>query len=190
MTSKYVKEFEMLLRSTERECIEDLIDYIRDSGFYEAPCSTQYHSAKEGGLLEHSLNVYHLANKIATALIGSKNISVEMKNALIICGLLHDLGKVGQFDKPNYVPNLLKSGSVSDAKPFKINPELLNVDHEIRSVIIASLYIDLTEDEQFAILYHNGMYGNLKYALTGNETPLYMIIHWADMWASRVTEID
>ena len=50
------------------------------------------------------------------------------------------------------------------------------------------MYIDLTEEEQHAILYHNGLYGPLKYEIQGNETPLYMIIHFADLWASRVVE--
>ena len=54
---------------------------------------------------------------------------------------------------------------------------------------MASMFIDLTEDEQYAILYHNGLYGNLKYVISGHETPLYMIVHWADMWASYVIEI-
>ena len=49
---------------------------------------------------------------------------------------------------------------------------------------------DLTEEEEFAILYHNGMYGQLKYSYSGKETPLSMIIHFADMWASRVIEAE
>ena len=60
--------------------------------------------------------------------------------------------------------------------------------HEIRSVAIATMYIDLTEEEQHASLYHNGLYGPLKYEIQGSETPLYMIIHFADLWASRVVE--
>lgn len=183
-----IKEFESILLKTKREGMEDLIEYIKKCGFYKAPCSGSYHLAKEGGLLEHSLNVLHNAEKISAALIGTKNLKKEKKDSIAICALLHDLGKMGQFEKPNYVPNILKSGSISDSKPYKTNPDLLYVDHEIRSVAIASMFIDLTEEEQFAILYHNGMYGNLKYALSGNETPLYMIIHWADMWASRITE--
>ena len=112
----------------------------------------------------------------------------KIKDSVVIASALHDLGKMGQFEKPNYVPNVLASGKTSDAKPYKTNPELLPVEHEIRSVVIASMFIDLTEEEQFAILYHNGMYGSLKYQLQGKETPLFMIIHFADLWASRVTE--
>ena len=128
-----------------------------------------------------------LAEKIGVALLGGKEYN-KIQNSVVIAAALHDLGKCGQFGKPNYVPNVLKSGKASDSKPFKTNPDLLYVDHEIRSVAIAQMFIDLTEEEQFAILYHNGLYGPLKYSLQGKETPLYMIIHWADMWASRVVE--
>jgi 23S rRNA maturation-related 3'-5' exoribonuclease YhaM len=64
----------------------------------------------------------------------------------------------------------------------------MNVPHEIRALSIISKFINLTEEEQFAILYHNGMYGDLKYQINGKETPLYMLLHFADMWASRVVE--
>ena len=45
-----------------------------------------------------------------------------------------------------------------------------------------------TEEEQQAILWHNGLYGPFKYEIQGNETLLYMILHFADLWSSRVTE--
>ena len=123
----------------------------------------------------------------------------EVHDSVMIVSALHDLGKCGQFGKPYYVPNLVKEGrptkanpeqkyKISDTKPYEINKDLLKVDHCIRSIALATLYIDLTEEEQHAILYHDGLYGVLKYEITGNETPLYMVLHWADMWASRVIE--
>lgn len=186
---KNVEEFRETLLKTKREGMEDLLDYMVDCEFFTAPCSGSFHLAKPQGLLDHSLNVLHNAEKISVALIGAKNLTKEMKDSIAIVSLLHDLGKMGQFEKPNYIKNVLKSGKVSDAKPYATNPELLPVDHEIRSIVIASMFIDLTEEEQFAILYHNGLYGQVgKYTLQGKETPLYMILHWADMWAARVTE--
>ena len=183
-----MEEIVKALLDTKREGMYDLLSYMEQNGFYTSPCSGGYHLAVEGGLAEHSLNVYYIAQSLSDALIGEDKITDDMRDAITICALLHDLGKIGQFDKPNYVPNILKGGKASEAKPYKTNPELLPVDHEIRSVAIATMFIDLTEEEQFAILYHNGMYGNLKYALQGHETPLYLIIHMADMWASRVIE--
>lgn len=175
------------LLSTKRDGMKDLLSYMEQEGFFEAPCSGSYHLACEKGLAQHTRNVMEIAENIGTSLLGKTEFN-KIKDSVTIAAALHDLGKMGQFGKPNYIANTLKSGKVSDSKPYTTNKELLYVDHEIRSIAIAQMFIDLTEEEQFAILYHNGMYGNLKYALQGNETPLYLIVHTADMWASRVVE--
>jgi 23S rRNA maturation-related 3'-5' exoribonuclease YhaM len=180
----YKELIEEALRSTERPGIEDLLEYMEDAGFYTAPASSQYHGAYEGALAQHSFNV--MVNAVAIAnCFGYED--KDFLNSVKICALLHDLGKVGQYGKPLYVENILKKGR-SEAKPFKHNDDLMTLDHEIVSVIEASKYIRLTEDEQRAIAWHNGLYGIFKYEIQGKETPLYMIIHFADMWASRVTE--
>ena len=180
------EEIEKLLQSTNRAGMTALLDVMEKGGFYTAPASTQYHGAEDGALARHSLNVYYIATDIAKTLMGDEWAEVS-KDSLIVCALLHDLGKMGQFGKPLYVENILKTGR-SAAKPYKSNPDLMTLDHEIVSVIEAFKYIDLTEDEQRAIAWHNGLYGAFKYEIPGKETPLYMIIHWADMWASRVVE--
>lgn len=181
---KYVVD---CLMKTGREGMEDLVAYMEEIGFFNAPCSGGNHLACEFGLVQHTHNVMEIAEKMGVCLYGGAEYN-KIHNSVIIAAALHDLGKCGDFGKANYVPNILKGGKPSDTKPFKANPDLLYVDHEIRSVKIAAMFIDLTEEEEFAILYHNGMYGNLRYALKDKETPLYMIIHWADMWASRVIE--
>ncbi len=176
-----------LLLSTERPGMEDLIIYMDTIGFFTAPASTQFHGAYEGALAEHSMNVYKTADKLAKTWL-SKADYTKLKNSIIICSILHDLGKSGQFNKPLYVPNILKSGKPSDSKPFERNKDLMTLPHEIVSCIETTKFIDLTEDEQLAIAWHNGLYGAFKYDIQGKETPLYMIIHFADMWASRVIE--
>ena len=184
---KVYEEIDRELLSTEREGIEDLLVAMQDMGFYEAPASTRFHGSKAGALAEHSLNVLNCARTIAKALNGKKWYE-EHKNSIIICALLHDLGKCGQFGKPLYVPKLLKDGKQSESQPYATNTDLMTLPHEVVSCIEATKYIDLTEDEQLAIAWHNGLYGCFKYDIQGKETELYMIIHFADMWASRVIE--
>ena len=184
-----------LLLSTGRDGMEELIDYMEVYGFFEAPCSTQHHLSEPGGLAAHSLNVHEVAVNLSNALY-----DIIPTNSLIIVTLLHDIGKMGQFNKPNYVPNMLKGRATkanpnpepyqSTSKPYISNPELLYVDHEVRALAIISKFIDLTEEEQQAILWHNGLYGPFKYEIQGKETPLYMLLHFADMWASRVVEVE
>ena len=193
MESGKVKD---LLLNTSRKGMENLVDYMEENGFFSAPCSTSHHLSKEGGLAEHSLNVCD----IAISLIAAFDAESRLIESVIICSLLHDIGKMGQFGKPNYVPNMLKGRATkanpnpepyqSDKKPYTTNPELLLVDHEVRALSIISKYIDLTEEEQQAILWHNGLYGPFKYEIQGKETPLYMILHFADMWASRIVEAE
>lgn len=175
------------LLKTKREGIEDLIAHMEDCGFFNAACSGGNHLACEFGLVHHTRNVMEIAEKIGVALYGGAKYN-EIHDSVVIAAALHDLGKMGQFGKAEYIPNILASGKRSDSKPFVRNKELLNIPHEVRSVAIATMYIDLTEEEQHAILYHNGLYGCFKYELQGNETPLYLLIHFADMWASRVVE--
>ncbi|MDF2805010.1 MAG: superfamily hydrolase [Anaerocolumna sp.] len=184
-------EIKELLIGTDRDGMITLLDYMKENGFFTAPCSGQYHLSKEGGLAEHSLNVFVFASDIYF----NSNMNNELisEDSLIIASLLHDLGKMGQFGKPNYVPNMITDRKTkelvqSEKKPYETNKNLLSVPHEIRSIQIASQFIELTEEENFAILHHNGMYGDLKYQLNGKERPLQMLLHFADMWASRVIE--
>lgn len=191
--SEEIREFDMvefnhdkiisLLKGTGRTGIIGLIDFMEEGGFFTAPCSGQYHLAEPGGLAEHSLNVYFALLGIDGAL--DANIPLD---SIIICGILHDLGKMGDYGKGNYIANILKSGEQSKSKPYVFNSDLLYVPHEIRSIAIAQRFITLTEDEQFAILYHNGLYTPLGNSYKGKETPLSMALHFADMWCSRVTE--
>lgn len=178
---------ELLLRSTKRPGIEKLLEYMEKNGFYTSPCSGGNHLAEDGGLAKHSLNVYEYMYKFREAV---RSVTPEDEIELIICALLHDLGKMGQFEKAGYVENILKSGKRSESKPFEVNKELIYIPHEVRSVAIATQFIPLTEEEQFAILMHNGMYGDFKYCLKGRETPLYLLLHFADMWCSRVVETE
>lgn len=186
------------LLATKREGMEDLVSYMEEIGFFEAPCSGGNHLSCKYGLVHHTRHVMEYAEKMGLCLLGSEEYN-KIHNSVMIAAALHDLGKCGQFGKAYYVPNMIKDGrptkakpeqkyKISEDKPFAINKDLLKVDHCIRSVALATLYIDLTEEEQFAILYHDGLYGVLKYEIQGNETPLFMILHWADMWSSRVVE--
>ena len=86
-----IERFEQLLRSTKRDGIEGLIEFIRKSDFYTAPASTRYHSCHEGGLLEHSLNVYDCLNAKCKGELWSE-MNVTEAN-IIISALLHDLCK-------------------------------------------------------------------------------------------------
>jgi 23S rRNA maturation-related 3'-5' exoribonuclease YhaM len=184
-----------LLRSTERPGIENLCEYmIYESDFFTAPCSTQYHLCKEEGLAEHSFNVRCMMREFWKPYIkGMENItSINID----IVSLLHDIGKSTYRGKPNYIPNMIQDkknkGQLvqSEAKPYESNKDRLYIPHEVVSLQIISKYIELTEEEEFAILYHNGMYVSSGRDINGKERPLQLLLHFADLWCSRFVEVE
>ena len=62
-----------LLKSTDRERIDKVIDYLElKSDYFIAPASTAFHGNYPGGLAEHSLNVYNVAIRVKAAMVEMK----------------------------------------------------------------------------------------------------------------------
>lgn len=171
-----------ILMSTKREGIEDFIADMVDRNFFDSPCSGGNHMCERGGLAEHSLNVYKAAVKMAASL------DYVDDGSIAIVTLLHDYGKIGDYGKAYYVDNVLKSGKTSTVKPFKRNTEILEKNHAIKSVVMIERWIDLTEEEEFAILHHDGLYERANIEAMQKPTPLLLILHYADLWCSQVVE--
>ncbi len=100
-TQENVKRFEELLNQVEREGMPQLLEYIRKSDFYTAPASTRFHLSTEGGLLQHSLNVYDCLQRKKENSTWACILEDAGKDALILCPLLHDLCKT-HFYKIDY----------------------------------------------------------------------------------------
>ena len=64
------EEFMELLRSTEREGVEDLLVALEEMGFFTAPASSNHHLNVEGGLVVHSLNTCKAALMVWEGMIG------------------------------------------------------------------------------------------------------------------------
>ena len=77
-----------LLCETKREGIENVIRYIEESGFYEAPSSICRHHNWKGGLAEHCLGVYRIASEMNNEL---------PHESLVIAGILHDICKASKL---------------------------------------------------------------------------------------------
>lgn len=186
------------LLATGRKGMESLIVYMENQGFFEAPCSGGNHLCCKYGLVVHSANVLRNALKIAETLLLPDEFE-SLYDSIVISASLHDVGKAGQKLVPYYVENIVKDGrptktnpvqkyKQSDTKPFMQNKDLLHIEHCIRSVVVVQQFIELSELEQHAILYHDSLYGPLKYEVVGHETKLQQIIHYADFWASHFEE--
>ena len=186
------------LKATRRPGITDLLDHMDEIRFFTAPASGGNHLCCEGGLAVHTANVMRLAEKAGKVFFGPEEFKNQRNSIRIVAGL-HDLGKAGAWNKVYYAENMIKDGRPtkaqpeqrykrSDVKPFEVNRGLVHIDHPMLSVKEADLYIKLTEEEYFAILYHDGMYGSLAYYLKGHERPLQTLLHFADYWSAQFEE--
>ncbi len=177
-----------LLKATERERIENVIEYLENkSDYFTAPASTTFHGNYSGGLAEHSLNVYNVAMKVKAAMV---ELKPELANRLsdesiAIVALLHDLCKTNVYKL--------------EKKNRKVNGRWEEYDgHGEKSVImLLTLGFPLTRDEMMAIRWHMTAWelafqsaeakSNLNAAK--EQCPLLTVLQAADGLASALLEV-
>ena len=156
MTDK--ERFLDIYRSTiTREGADKLLEYLdsRACDFFTAPASARYHSAYEGGLLRHSLNVYDcLQNYLDRERVREVYGLEPDKESVAIVSLLHDICKVNTY-KPG-TRNVKDENGVWRQVPSYEYDDRLPYGHGEKSVYIISGFLRLTREEAFAIRYHMG----------------------------------
>ena len=81
-----------------REGADKLLAYLENSDFFTAPASTRYHGNYEGGLCQHSLNVYDALVDILNRPRVKETYGISYSNeSIAIAALLHDLCKVNFY---------------------------------------------------------------------------------------------
>ena len=151
--NEFITTYRALIK---RDGADKLLDYLIDkSDFFTAPASSKFHCDYEGGLCEHSLNVYHRLVALLAAEYGESWREVYSPETVAIVGLLHDLCKVNYYvvDYRN-VKN--KETGVWDKVPYYRVEDTLPYGHGEKSVYIISGFMRLSREEAFAIRYHMG----------------------------------
>ena len=175
---------------TRKEEFHNLISFLEnEAGFITAPASTRFHLCKEGGLLEHSINVAETLLKLKAVLAPS--ISDE---SCVIVAILHDLGKTGMPRNPYYLKNeptdRQRQYGYKPNYPYRVNYNLTYLSVPIRSLYLAMRHISLTEEEVQAIAYHDGQYVEDNRSCATKEEPLTLLLQYADTWSGFVVESD
>lgn len=155
----------------------------KDTSWLISPASTRYHLNKKGGLLEHSVGVAETLLTLREAL--TPEISEE---SCVIVGLFHDVGKIGMPGKPRYIKNTNEWEIRNRDITYKINPQEVYMGIAARSLYLISKYIPLSDLEAQAILYHDGQYVDSNREVVHKETPLTLLVHWADYWTAHIYE--
>jgi hypothetical protein len=154
MTSKE-RFIEIYNKHIKREGAQKLLDYLLNSDFFTAPASARFHSSYEGGLVDHSVNVYdcltsYLNSPRTVDIIGTKYTD----ESIAIVALLHDLCKIDVYKK-GFRNVKDEKGTWQRVDTFEYD-DRMPYGHGEKSVYIISGYMRLTREEAFAIRYHMG----------------------------------
>ena len=187
------KRFEEIFKnSIKRDGADKLWDYLTSasSDFFVAPASARFHGAYEGGLLEHSLNVYDCicdyVNRERAKNLYNMNFSEE---TLAIVSLLHDVCKINCY-KPGFRNVKDETGTWIKVPTYEFDDEM-PYGHGEKSVYIINGYMRLTREEAFAIRYHMGFSGVEDERSVGKAFEMYPLafaLSVADMEATYYIE--
>ena len=183
---------EIYKQHIHREGADKLLDFLlsRHSDFFTAPASTRYHLAYEGGLCEHSLNVYDcLCDYLQRDRVKQQYGLKYSDESIAIVALLHDLCKINVY-KPG-TRNVKDEFGKWQTIPSYDYDDQIPYGHGEKSVYIISGYMRLTREEAFAIRYHMGFSGIEDPKNVGasfEKFPLAFALSTADMEASYFME--
>lgn len=191
------EKFISLLKSTNRKGVNQLLSLLEEKGFFEAPASTRFHLSKNGGLLQHSINVYDVAMKVRSAMIelDERLKDAFPKDSVIIASLYM------MFLRPIYKQCIKRqkndNGSWVDTLGYDTDYSIFPLGHGEKTVIVLLRSgMELTDDEIIANRWHMNAWdlpfqsyeakSNLNVAR--EHSPLLTLIQTADGLSSALIE--
>jgi hypothetical protein len=166
-----------------RTKVKEMFDGPVGEQYFVAPASSreEYHSCYAGGLVVHSLNLVGYLKKLADALCPGRYPAAT----LAFVGLFHDLGKVGDGEQPRYIPQTsdwhIKKGMLYETnKDCKFAPT-----SELGLYLLQKHGIEVSYEEWAAIRLNDGQYDETNRAYRLKEPDLALLVHWADLWATK-----
>lgn len=185
---------EKYLSSPRKEKVLTMIESLGDN-YVTAPASTKtfYHGAYPGGYLIHVNNVVRFA-VMEMNLYKKTGGNIDFtEEELVFAALFHDLGKLGDGKKPNYLPQENEWFVKNRQEMFINNPDLDFMLIPDRSLFVLQKYgIEVNQKEWLAIKLHDGLFEetNKPYLVSYNpdsklKSNIVPILHTADYLASR-----
>ena len=166
-----------------REGAGDLLNWLESTDFFIAPASTRYHSCHEGGLCEHSVNVF---NRL-TFLVSDPSTK-PTDETIAICGLLHDVCKADFYKATTRNVKNDETGKWEKVPYFSIE-EKFPFGHGEKSVFLIERFMMLTPEEAVAIRFHMGEFEKDRSTSDAySKYPLAVMLHIADEMATFLDE--
>lgn len=168
-----------------RQGSKELLDWMMKTDFFSAPASSKFHSAYEGNLCDHSLNVYNV-------MIDRYNSS-KPDESFAIVALLHDLCKA-EFYKLGTRNVKNETTGAWEKVPFYSIEDKFPFGHGEKSVFLIERFMRLKVEEAIAIRWHMGGFDDAarggSFAINGafEKYPLAVKLHIADIEATYLME--
>lgn len=179
---KYIECYKTAIK---REGAAELLDWMQKTDFFTAPASTKFHLSEEGGLCEHSLNVYQV--------MMDRYNGGKPDESMAISALLHDLCKA-QFYKSNTRNVKNETTGAWEKMPYYTIDDRFPYGHGEKSVFLVERFLRLKVEEAIAIRWHMGGFDEAarggSYAINGafERYPLAVKLHIADIEATYLIE--
>jgi len=178
-----------------KDSIKEMISHMEDT-YVMAPASGKswYHSAFAGGYVDHVNRVVEYAvkqSRLYQEMGGNVDYTEE---ELVFAALFHDLGKLGDGDQPNYIPQTDKWRQDKLSEMYTFNPDLDFMLIPDRSLFILQKFgIKVSQKEFLAIRCHDGVFDKANEAYffshvesSRQKTSIISVLHSADFLASKV----
>lgn len=173
-----------------REGADNLLGLLEKSDFFTAPASSRFHNSVEGGLCQHSLNVYYCLKDVLDGDFYKNVFGFKYSDETIaVAALLHDLCKID-----NYVvdyKNAKNERGEWERVPFYKTNDQLPYGHGEKSVYMIQAYMKLSREEAMAIRWHMGFTEHDHIGQCGQAFemfPLAFALSTADMMATYYVE--
>ena len=184
----------IITENIKRDGVENLMAYLEESGFYTSPASTKYHGSYEGGLLDHSLNVYYALLDEMNFIYGKNWRKKWSDESVAIVALFHDLCKIGRYKSVWKNVKNKETGVWEEKKCYEYDSSKFCMGHAALSLQIINRYMILTDEEAQAIYWHMGPYDLSEYSnkqelgFAYNRNTLSFALNRADMFSTYVIE--
>ena len=178
-----------------KDSIKELLTHMEEN-YVMAPASGRkwYHNAFPGGYVDHINRVVEYAvkqSRLYKEMGGEIDFTEE---ELVFAALFHDLGKLGDGDSPNYIPQTDKWRQDKLSEMYTFNSDLDFMLIPDRSLYILQKFgIKVSQKEFLAIRCHDGVFdkANEAYFFSNVEssrqkTSIISVLHTADFLASKV----
>ena len=197
MKDRFIQLYQAFVK---RPGADKLLAWLETTDFFEAPASTRFHLSRPGGLVEHSIHVYHRLHDlyVSERQRAEDQPFIELLNGeeetIAICSLLHDICKANFYTVE--MRNRKNEQGQWEKYPFYVVDDQLPYGHGEKSVYIISGFMKLTREEAMAIRWHMGFSdtdfkgGGFSVGNAFGKVPLAVLMHIADLQATYLDEAE